>query len=163
MCFLLNGLHGRNARKRCKDPKNKYWKWYGGRGINFCKEWDDSFRAFLESVGPKSSKELTLDRTDNDRGYEPGNCRWVDMKTQCSNRRRRQNKFPRQLNRKGKKIFRYPPEIITIEGKTKTLQEWNDSLGYKSNSLYCFKRERSMTYPEVIKFKLSHPKHSKTR
>ena len=29
---------------------------------------------------------LTIDRIDNDKGYSPDNCRWVDMKIQSNNR-----------------------------------------------------------------------------
>lgn len=74
------------AKARCRDPKSKSWPNYGGRGITFAPEWDD-FRVFILHMGVRPPG-TTLDRINNDRGYEPGNCRWADKKTQANNRRR---------------------------------------------------------------------------
>lgn len=74
-------------RRRCNDPKNKAYKNYGGRGITVCDEWQSDFQAFLDHIGPKPSPDLSLDRIDNNRGYEPGNVRWADQSTQSRNRR----------------------------------------------------------------------------
>src|SRR4051812_43482902 len=30
-----------HIKKRCLDPNNPAWKWYGGRGITVCQEWID--------------------------------------------------------------------------------------------------------------------------
>ncbi|GJE75884.1 hypothetical protein BGCPKDLD_2471 [Methylorubrum suomiense] len=58
-----------------------------------CDRWKDGeagktgFECFLEDMGPRPSARHTLDRRENDRGYEPGNCRWATMKVQGRNRR----------------------------------------------------------------------------
>ncbi len=79
----------RNARARCHNPRNPGYPNYGGRGIQMAEEWRDSFPAFLAHIGPKPDPRLTVDRVDNDRGYDPGNVRWATPSEQAFNRRPR--------------------------------------------------------------------------
>lgn len=51
-----------------------------------CERWQ-SFEAFLEDMGPKTSPDHSVDRIDSDLGYEPGNVRWATKATQSRNRR----------------------------------------------------------------------------
>lgn len=60
---------------------------YGGRGISICKRWVDSFEAFLADVGRRPGPGYSIDRKNNDRGYEPGNVRWATATQQMRNRR----------------------------------------------------------------------------
>lgn len=76
----------RNARARCYDPKNAYFAQYGARGIAMCDQWRHDFAAFLADMGPRPNG-TSLDRIDNDRGYEPGNCRWATTRVQAINKR----------------------------------------------------------------------------
>lgn len=72
-----------NILYRCNDVTNKY---YGGRGIKVCERWKD-INLFIEDMYSTYSKQLEIDRIDNDGNYEPQNCRWVTKKENCNNRR----------------------------------------------------------------------------
>lgn len=73
-------------KNRCSNPNNAQWADYGGRGIIVCETWME-FTNFLADMG-KRPRGLSIDRIDNDKGYEPGNCRWATRKEQNSNTRR---------------------------------------------------------------------------
>lgn len=76
-------------KRRCEDPTSKNYARYGGRGIKLSDEFQDP-RVFVEYVKtlPNASPELEIDRRDNNRGYERGNLRWVDRKTNVNNQER---------------------------------------------------------------------------
>lgn len=75
--------------QRCENPKDKAYKWYGGRGIAVCEEWRYNLIAFCNWGMLNGYKEgLTLDRwPDNDGPYRPNNCRWATAKEQRANSR----------------------------------------------------------------------------
>ena len=76
-----------SMKKRCYWKRYPYYHKYGGRGIDVCDEWRESYENFREwSLANGYSDKLTLDRIDNDKGYSPDNCRWVDAFVQSNNR-----------------------------------------------------------------------------
>lgn len=103
-------------RERCKNPHNKSYPRYGGRGIVVCELWDKdyaSFRAWSMQNGYREG--LSIDRIDNSGNYEPSNCRWADRATQNRNYSR---------NR-----------LITYKGRTQCLADWADEIGIKRATL----------------------------
>lgn len=87
--------------QRCYNPTHVAYKHYGGRGIGICQEWhEDSpdgkgFARFLEFVGPRPSMAFSIDRVNNDLGYQPyqpnreRQVRWATAKEQRANQRSR--------------------------------------------------------------------------
>jgi hypothetical protein len=103
-------------RHRCNRPAHPNYHHYGGRGIRVHPEWDADFAAFVRDVGFRPSPELTLERRDNERGYEPGNVYWAPHSTQANNRRNN--------------------HILTCGDKTQTASQWARELGLSVPTLF---------------------------
>jgi hypothetical protein len=94
--------------RRCSDPKDPAYPYYGGRGITVCQRWRDSFDAFCDDIGPRPLNH-TVDRKDNDGPYTPGNCKWSTKREQVLNSSR--------------------VHLLTFAGKTMTLTAWAQETG----------------------------------
>jgi len=74
----------RDMVARCTKPTRRDYARYGGRGIRVCERWM-VFSRFADDMPPPPTPEHQLDRIDNDRDYEPGNCRWATIAEQRRN------------------------------------------------------------------------------
>ena len=109
-------------------------RFYGVRGAEQWlerPEWKD-FQVFIRDMGFRP-KGYTLERVDNDGGYEKSNCRWVPHAVQANNKRNSRN--------------------FEFRGRTQTLMQWADELGINWSTLchridrYGWSVERAFTTP----------------
>jgi hypothetical protein len=76
---------------RCTNPVSKTYPDYGGRGIGVYPAWVEDrveFLRYLVGLDGWDVPALQLDRTENSRGYEPGNLRFVSRSVNMSNKRK---------------------------------------------------------------------------
>ena len=103
----------RNMKQRCLNPNTLDFSYYGGRGIKVCERWMKYENFFADMGEPPTGKQL--DRVDNDKNYEPDNCKWVTRKQNCRNRRSNL--------------------LLTYKGKTQSAVEWSEELDIKAATI----------------------------
>ncbi len=102
-----------SMKRRCRSRDIVDWRNYGARGIKVCDRWL-VFENFAADMG-EPPIGFWLDRIDNDKGYEPSNCRWVSPMESGKNQRR----------------VRY----LTINGETLHLSAWYRRTGISPTTL----------------------------
>ena len=121
---------------RCYNTKHAAYHNYGARGITVCDRWLTSFENFLADMG-EMPQGMSLERKDNNLGYNPDNCCWATHLEQGNNKR---------TNR-----------LVTYYGETHTISEWARILEIPINRL--FQRLYNGWEPEKA---LSTPAQTKT-
>ena len=101
------------AKYRCQKVGSQMYPQYGARGIKFL---FNKLQDLIDHIGYPESKDMTLDRIDNNGNYEPGNVRWASMKIQTN-------------NRSNNRIFEF-------FGETKTASQWAEIYGINVNIVY---------------------------
>lgn len=106
----------RHMLDRCNPKHAERYPRYAGRGIRVCQEWQDSFQAFVDHIGPRPTKRHSIDRIDNNGHYEPGNVRWATLRVQMQNTR---------TNR-----------VVECRGKALCTAEWARRLGRSKTNVH---------------------------
>ena len=124
-------------KRRCYDPKNKSYRWYGGKGIKICDEWIYSPSSFVKwSLENGYEENLTIDRIDASKDYSPQNCKWITMEENA---------------RKDKKS-----NLITVNGMTLTGRQWSKEIKKGVNYVNTYIRTHGIdNTKEMIKLRLS--------
>lgn len=123
-------------KKRCYNPKEPCYCYYGAKGITVCNEWLHDFNAFSKwSLQNGYSDLLTIDRIDTNGNYCPDNCRWI---THAEQQRNRTNNVRIEHN-----------------GESKTIAEWSRILGLSDKCLYkryksAIKHKGVCTYDDLL-------------
>ena len=117
--------------QRCYNSTRRDYNSYGGKGIEVCDRWRNSFEMFFEDMGHRPDG-MSLDRIDTTKGYSLENCRWSTTTQQARNRT--DNK------------------LITFAGKTLCLIAWANELGINKITLHGrlakgWSEERALTQP----------------
>ena len=77
----------RNITERCTNSSNPMYHNYGGRGIKLDSSWL-KFENFYSDMGGPPFAGASIDRIDNEEGYNKDNCRWATRAEQSANTRR---------------------------------------------------------------------------
>ncbi len=128
----------RTMLNRCNDPENSS---YGGRGIFVCERWKE-FQSFFADMGIRPSDDHSIDRIDNDKGYECGQCPdclsrgTVKLNCQWSTR-------TEQGRNKRNNVF------LTHDGLTMTISAWSEKLGIGITTLF-FRLRNGWSVADVL-------------
>lgn len=111
-----------SMRKRCNNPKSENYSRYGGKGVTYSESWEkfenfykDMYKSYQKHIQLYGKKQTTLDRIDNDKGYEKVNCRWATYEQQGNNTSRN--------------------KMLTYKGRTQSLSQWCKEYGYNYNTI----------------------------
>ena len=94
----------KEMKRRCYNPKNCAYKYYGAKGIKICDEWLKDRKSFnLWAIESGYKDGLTIDRLDPTKGYSPDNCQWVTFSENVKrmHEARRKKKLEKPQNSEG--------------------------------------------------------------
>ena len=119
-------------RRRCTDKNYKAYKYYGGRGIKVCDEWQN-IQSFINWAKNFNYQGLQLDRIDNDEGYSPENCHFVEQV--MNKRKQRGHKLNLSVAEEVRKLYKVSDNTITNLAQQYNVS-WQTIYGIIQNRYY---------------------------
>lgn len=117
-------------KERCTNKNRHNYYRYGERGITVCDEWNNSFDNFYKWAIENGYKTgLSIERIDNNIGYNPDNCKWIELSQQGKNRS--------------------SSWLIEYNGKTQCLLDWSKELGFKRTTIQN-RMNNGLTFEEAL-------------
>jgi hypothetical protein len=106
-----------SMKRRCYNPRDTFFCYYGARGVSIWVGWLQSPESFFKwalETGYRAG--LTIDRHDTNGDYRPENCRWVTRQVQSENRR--------------------SVRFLTWKDKTQSIAAWERELRVRNGRLW---------------------------
>ena len=116
---IFNGI-----KRRCYNPNDRAYRWYGAKGIKICEEWLENPKKFEEwALGNGYENGLTIDRKDENKDYCPENCRWITMENNLK--------------------YKSTTHLIEVDGEVHTGKDWSKILNLGPNTINMYFRNYS--------------------
>lgn len=122
----------KGMKSRCYAPCNVNIGTYQKNKITICDEWIHDFELFFNEMGARPSKNHSLDRIDNNKGYSKQNCRWTTHDNQVKNRGDFNKKF-------------------TYMNETLVLKDWAKKFKIKYTTLWLRIFRNGLSFEKAIK------------
>lgn len=83
-------------KARCYNENAQDFPFYGALGVGVCDEWKENSEQFVLWAlqngyryypDKRKGDQLSIDRIDPEKNYEPSNCRWIPHRENCSRTR----------------------------------------------------------------------------
>lgn len=146
---------------RTEYPSSRNYQNYGARGIKMCPEWRQDFAVFRDwALSHGYHDDLSIDRINNSKGYEPNNCRWATSKTQANNRRPDARHGHRTFTEEQKEELRKARSGEKGSGAKLTTADVINIRLLRLNGMHC--AEIAKQYPLVTKDTISEITRGKT-
>lgn len=96
-----------------------------------CDDWKNSFLDFKNwALSNGYNENLTIERIDNNKGYNPDNCKWATKKEQSNNRR--------------------SCILYSYNGKTQNLTQWCEELGLRYKLMHDRIKKKGWSFERAI-------------
>lgn len=148
-----------SAEQRCDNPNNICYEYYKGKFKfnDFPDYFNNCYNAFKDGIKQYGLDDLSIDRIENDKGYEPGNVRFIPMSINALNKDAIKaiaayNVLTKQLLEAPnaveltKKYFNVASSILRAYAKSGTLylQRWHIFYTDEDNGLLEYYKEQSL-------------------